>query len=319
MTADRRTHVPPVTTMSAGPHPNAPRSCHLAAGQRARTAAAGGDQTVAPFPARYPSVPASPLPAASTPAPATPGSPGGAAVPNYHSMLAVDIKGFNDQRRDQEIRWSLRMAMYELLASAFSRSGLAWPACYHEDRGDGVLVIAPPAAPAMTLLYPLAEHLRAGIRRHNRFHTELAQIRLRAAVHAGHVCFDSHGVCGDAVNHLFRMLEAPAFKRALDASDADFALVTSGAVFDDVVFSGTGLIDPDMYAPVQIRCKETRAQAWLYLPPVRNPALGGAAGRRPQRASAQLRTMAHAVSRRSGTVGSALAKLSTGRDLPRPA
>jgi hypothetical protein len=231
-------------------------------------------------------------------------------------MLAVDIKGFNDHRRDQEIRWSLRMAMYEILASAFGRSGLAWAACYHEDRGDGVLVIAPAGAPAMTLLYPFAEHLRAGIRRHNRFHTEPAQLRLRAAVHAGQVRFDDHGVSGDAVNHLFRMLDAPAFKRALDTSGADFALVTSDSVFDDVVFSGTGLIDPDMYAPVQIRCKETRSEAWLYLPPVRNPALSSRTSRERQRATAQLKSMAQAISRRSATVGSALAKLSAGHDMP---
>lgn len=234
-------------------------------------------------------------------------------------MLAVDIKGFNDHRRDQEIRWSLRMAMYELLASAFSRSGLSWAGCYHEDRGDGVLVIAPPGTPAMILLHPLAEHLRAGIRRHNRFHTEPAQIQLRAAVHAGQVCFDGHGVSGDAVNHLFRMLDAPAFKRALDASGADFALVTSSSVFEDAVFPGTGLIDPDMYAPAEIQCKETRTRAWLYLPPVRNPALSSRTSRGRLRATAQLRSLAQAISRSSASVGSTLAKLSAGQDPSRTA
>ena len=235
--------------------------------------------------------------------------PANAAVPRYHSLLAVDIKAFNDQRRDQEIRSSLRTAMYELLAGAFARSGLPWPSCYHEDRGDGVLVIAPAGAPAAVLLYPFVEHLRAGIRRYNRYRIEPAQLWLRAAVHAGQVCFDRHGVSGGAVTYLFRMLEAPAFKRALDASGADFALVTSDAVFQDVVLSGTGLIDPDMYAPVQVRCKETRSQAWLYLPPVRNPALGGAAGRRRPQAATQLRDMAQVIRRRSATVSAALSKL----------
>lgn len=62
-------------------------------------------------------------------------------------MLAVDIKGSNDPGRDHATQVSLRSAMYELLANALNRSGLAWISCYHEDRGDGVLIIAPQARP----------------------------------------------------------------------------------------------------------------------------------------------------------------------------
>jgi hypothetical protein len=230
-------------------------------------------------------------------------------------MLAVDIKGFNDPSRDDEIRRSLRAAMYELLAGSFRRSGLPWDSCYHEDRGDGVLVIAPAGLPAVMLLHPVAEQLRAGVRRYNRFRIELAQIRLRTAVHAGQVCFDSHGVSGDAVTHMFRMLEAPAFKQALDVSGADFALVTSNAIFTEVVLPGMSLIDPAMYAPVRIRCKETSARAWVYLPPVRHPALGHYADRG---ATIHLRTVAGAV-KRSAIVNTALAKLSAIQEPRRPA
>lgn len=236
-------------------------------------------------------------------------------MPSYHGMLAVDIKGFNDPRRDHEIRRSLRVAMYELLAGALNRSGLPWDACYHEDRGDGVLVIAPTGVPAVMLLYPVAEHLRAGVRRHNRFHVELAQIRLRTAVHAGEVCFDHHGVSGGAVTHLFRMLEASTFKQALDVSAADFALVTSNTIFTEVILPGTSLIDPDMYAPVHIKCKETSARAWIYLPPVRHPALDPVASRG---GGIHLKTMAGAV-RRSAILNSALARLSASQELRRPA
>lgn len=304
MTAGQGTHGPPVMRKSACCRYNlqSPGHGHGEA-QAARTPAAEGGQRDPAAPARVPG------PRAAAPS----------AGPSYHGMLAVDIKGFNDPARDHEIRRSLRVAMYELLAGALNRSGLPWSSCYHEDRGDGVLVIAPAGAPAMALLYPFAEYLRAGIRRHNRFRVEAAQIRLRTAVHAGQVSFDGHGVSGDAVTHLFRMLEAPAFKRALDASGAHFALVTSDCVFREVIQPGTGLIDPDMYAPVQIRCKETRSQAWLYLPPVPNPALSSVTSQGRLRASAQLRSMAQAVSRRSASVGSALAKLSAGQDLPRPA
>ena len=188
-------------------------------------------------------------------------------------MLAVDIKAFNHPERGEDVQRFLRAAMYDLLAGAFDGSCVQWSACHREDRGDGVLVVAPQGTPETALIDPLVDHLRAGLRRHNKLCSDLAAIRLRMAVHAGQVHFDQNGISGYAVTHLFRMLEAAAFKRAFAASDADFALVASAALYEDVISRGPGLIDPDMYAPINIRCKETRARAWLYLPPVRNPFL----------------------------------------------
>lgn len=300
MTADRRTHGPPITRDDTGCRLNVKSAGHgHPSAQVTRTRAVAGKPQRVPAPARM----------------SRPGGPEPSAAPSYHGMLAVDIKGFNDPRRDHEIRRSLRVAMYELLAGSLHRSGLPWDACYHEDRGDGVLVVAPTGVPAVMLLYPVAEHLRAAVRRHNRFHVEIAQIRLRTAVHAGEVCFDHHGVCGGAVTHLFRMLEASTFKQALDASGADFALVTSNTIFTEVVLPGMSLIDPDMYAPVHIRCKETSARTWIYLPPVRHPALDRVAGRG---GGSHLKTVAGAV-RRSAILNSALAKLSASQEIRRPA
>ncbi len=209
----------------------------------------------------------------------------------YCPMLAVDIKAFNDPRRGEDVQRFLRAAMYQLLAGAFDGSSLQWPACHREDRGDGVLVVAPPGTPETALIDPVVDYLRAGLRRHNKLCSDLATIRLRMAVHAGQVQFDHNGVSGYAVNHLFRMLEAAAFKRAFAAAGADFALVASEALYEDVISQGPGLIDPDMYAPINIRCKETRARAWLYLPPVRNPFLHGVSNsRRPSGKAGEKRT-----------------------------
>src|SRR5260370_1405902 len=153
------------------------------------------------------------------------------------------------------------------------------------DRGDGILVVAPPATPAIALFDPLVDRLRAGLRLHNKICSDLAKIRLRMSVHAGQVHFDENGICGFAVNHLFRMLDAAAFKRTFAASGADFGLVTSDVLYEDVISQGPGLVDPGMYAPINIRCKETRGRAWLYLPPVRNPFLGAMTGKARQAGS----------------------------------
>ena len=208
--------------------------------------------------------------------------------PQYCAMLAVDIQSFNDQRRSEDVQPFMRAAMYGLLQHAFGRAGLTWSRCHHEDRGDGALIIAPPGYPAAALVDPLIDYLRAALRWYNKFCHESVRIHLRVAAHAGNVYFDEHGVSGHAVTHLFRMLEAPTFKDAHATSGADFALVSSEALYEEVISPGHGLIDPDMYAPILIQCKETRGRAWLYLPPVRHPFLHGVNGQaRPGRAGQQ--------------------------------
>lgn len=204
-------------------------------------------------------------------------------------MLAVDIQAFNDHQRGEDAQRFLRAGMYAILTQAFGRSGVEWPACHCEDRGDGVLVILPPGAPATALIDPLAEYLRAGLRGYNKFCNDLARISLRVSVHAGQVYFDGHGVSGRAVTHLFRMLDAQEVRRVLAESGSDFALVSSETLYDEVISQGFGLIDPEMYAPVDIECKETYGRGWLYLPPVRNPCL-----RRPGSRGRERRTAAGA-------------------------
>lgn len=204
-------------------------------------------------------------------------APGPAAVPLqpplYCPMLAVDIQAFNDHRRGEDAQRFIRTAMYALLMQAFHNAGLRWEDCHHEDRGDGVLVVAPPATPANALIDPLVDHVRAGLRMHNKFCNEVVRINLRMSAHAGQVYFDGNGVSGHAVTHLFRLLEASEFKHVLADSGCDFALVSSEALYNEVISNAPGLIDPGMYAPINLTCKETLARAWLYLPPVRNPFL----------------------------------------------
>lgn len=210
--------------------------------------------------------------------------PGGT---HHCPMLAIDVSAFNDPKRGEDVQRFLRTAMYEMLVRGLGIARLPWPVCYHEDRGDGVLVVAPPGVPAARLIDPLVDHLRADLRRHNKICSDLAALRLRMSVHAGYVHFDRNGVCGYAVTHLFRMLDAAAVKRVFAGSGSDFALVTSDALYEDVISHGPGLIDPAMYAPINIRCKETRSRAWLYLPPVRNPVLRMLNGRGSQPATSR--------------------------------
>jgi hypothetical protein len=183
------------------------------------------------------------------------------------SIAAFDVVAFGDRRRDDDVQVHVRTELYRILREAFDRSAVAWHGCHHEDRGDGVLVIVPPLVSVELLIDPLIDRVRAGLRRHNKLSSEAAQIRLRMALHAGHVRFDEHGVAGHALIHVFRMLEAPTFKTAFAASGSELGLIASDRLYEEVIRHGPGLIDPGVYEPVHVSVKETRTQAWVHFPP----------------------------------------------------
>jgi hypothetical protein len=182
------------------------------------------------------------------------------------AMFAVDIAGFTRADRDSEICLYLRRSLYQILQEAFQGSGLPWAECHHEDRGDGALIIVPPHIPGYPIIDPLPERLRGLIRRHNRVSRESAQMQLRAAATIGPVDRDDHGLVGDDLNQLFRMLDARPLRRALADSGAELALAVSRYVHDNLVVRHPSLVDPALFRPLKTRVKRTRIHAWIYIP-----------------------------------------------------
>jgi hypothetical protein len=181
-------------------------------------------------------------------------------------LFAVDIAGFTEPRRDDDIRLYLHEELYRFLEKAFDSSGISWSRCFHEDRGDGVLVVVPPSIACPGIIDPLPERLRGLIRRHNHVSCEAAGIQLRAAAHIGPVDHDGHGFVSSDINLLFRMLEARPLKLALNGSGADLALIISDYVYRNVVCRYPSRVSPDAFQPVKFQVKYTRAAAWTYLP-----------------------------------------------------
>jgi class 3 adenylate cyclase len=182
------------------------------------------------------------------------------------TVLAVDIAGFTASHRDDEIRLYLHEELYELLQKAFDGSGIPWARCFHEDRGDGALIVVPPQIACKGIIDPLPERLRGLIRRHNHVSSQAAGIQLRAAAHIGPVEHDGHGFVGSDINLLFRMLEAQPLKRALAGTGAELALMVSDDVYRSLVCRCPSLVSPDAFQPVRFQVKRTRSRAWIYLP-----------------------------------------------------
>lgn len=188
-------------------------------------------------------------------------------APAMHTTLAaIDISAFGDRCRDDDIQLRLRHQMYTLLAEASAMGSLPWWDCHREDRGDGALIVAPTQVSPELFLDPLAHHLTAVLRRYNRLTSDTLRLRLRLAVHTGLVHRDDHGVAGHAVVHLFRLLEASAFKRALSNAGTDLGLIVSDRLYGDLTGKGGSLIDADAYRELRVTCKETRARAWAWFP-----------------------------------------------------
>jgi class 3 adenylate cyclase len=181
-------------------------------------------------------------------------------------LFAVDVAGFTSPHRDSDIQLYIREAFYRILSQAFEASQLGWGNCLHEDRGDGALVIVPSGMPSAMVVDPLLDRLRADLRKHNRVSTEAARIQLRVAIHIGPVIRDEHGVTGNSVRHVFRLLDAPVLRRALASSGEDLALIVSDHFYDTVIRHAPGVIDSGTFHPAKVAVKETRTRGWLHMP-----------------------------------------------------
>ncbi|WP_067454381.1 hypothetical protein [Actinomadura macra] len=180
----------------------------------------------------------------------------------HHTIVCVDVAKFGDDRRTTPHQVAVRDGLYRALHTAFDRSGADWGDCYHEDRGDGALVLVPSEVPKARLSAGLPPALTAALDEHNQIHAEESRIRLRLALHAGEVRHDAQGATGNALTHAFRLLDAPAIKEALDASPHVLAVIASDWFFEEVIRHDPAS-SPGLYGRAEITVKETRAPAWL--------------------------------------------------------
>ena len=176
--------------------------------------------------------------------------------------MVVDVERFGDPGRTNLNQLAIRDGLYQALIQAFGGSGMEWETCESEDRGDGALILVPPEIPKAYLVTTLPGMLVAAVSRHNATCAGPEQMRLRVALHAGEVYRDAHGVAGSAVNHAFRLAEAPALRSALAASPGVLAVIVSDWLFSEVVRHDPAA-EPSSYRKVQVAVKETAAVGWI--------------------------------------------------------
>ncbi|GAB2962483.1 ATP-binding protein [Saccharothrix stipae] len=182
----------------------------------------------------------------------------------HRTIVLVDVEGFG-KRRTNPRQLAVRDGMYRALRRAFDLAGIPWDDCRHEDRGDGVFVLAPADLPKGPFADALPAALARALNEHNAGRPADERIRLRLALHAGEVSYDEQGVTGAAVVLAFRLLDARPLKVALADSPGVLAMITSSWFYEEVVRNGTS-VDPATYRRVPVAVKEVDTVGWVALP-----------------------------------------------------
>ena len=180
------------------------------------------------------------------------------------SIFVTDVAGFGDPARNDIDRLAVRQGFYGILRSVFDESGAPWADCYHEDRGDGVVIVVPPMIAVARVVDPLLAKLADRLKQHNRHASDAARIQMRAALHVGPVGRDAEGLSGQAVIVAARILDAQTLKDKLRDADADLIFAASTYVYEHVI-RHLEQVDPASYERVDCRVKKSDVTAWIHL------------------------------------------------------
>jgi hypothetical protein len=220
------------------------RRCHA----RSRTSA----EFTVPLPNAGPSVPA--------PAPAH-------RAGAVRLCLAADIQRFSRFLAPEAMRAQQRFV--EVLAEARRYAGIDESAVELQESGDGQFAVLPQGLDESTVVPRLIEGLRIALAHVNSDLNEHARLRLRVAMHRGHITPSANGWVGESSIAVHRILDSEAVRTALvDNDSADFALIVPEVLYREVVCQRYEWLDPDEFTQVAVTtpAKGFTADAWIYLP-----------------------------------------------------
>src|SRR6266496_2264662 len=117
----------------------------------------------------------------------------------HRAVVVVDVEKYGEPARTDDHRLAVRDGLRRAVEQAFTEAGISWLDCTKQDCGDGILVLVPPDVAKSRLVNPLPDRLVAALRRHNARSSIAARIRLRVALDAGEIRYDTHGFAGDVI------------------------------------------------------------------------------------------------------------------------
>ena len=181
-------------------------------------------------------------------------------MPELHgencTILLTDVVAFGAPYRTDEDRRLIREALFEMQTS------LLPPSAWSEDRGDGFLTVIPPTVPTTDIMERLDE-LAGELEEYDSTYRESARFKLRAAVSVGPVFSDSNGVSGEAIMIAARLVEAPAFKTAIDRGAGSLGIIAPPFVYEMVIRHSSDQAALRAWSQVPVEVKGTNDTAWM--------------------------------------------------------
>jgi hypothetical protein len=134
----------------------------------------------------------------------------------FRTIICIDVENFSSTRRKHSDQVSIRDNLYRIAREALRELSEPLEKYRFDDRGDGMLIVAPPGFDNEWLARKFLRTLDRRVRRHNESKPRPeCRFRLRVAINIGDVEFDENGVVGDAVITAFRMLDSRRLKNEL--------------------------------------------------------------------------------------------------------
>ncbi|MEV7192129.1 hypothetical protein AB0N81_09985 [Streptomyces sp. NPDC093510] len=186
--------------------------------------------------------------------------------PHSYWIVLLDIEDFS--LRPEVSQATLHEELYEVVEFALARAGLSLAECPVQDRGDGMLILAPMATSPIRLLRELTRGLEDALRAHQEKYNEKHRMRLRAGLNQGLVIRQGERWTGTAINDLARLVDADPVKGVLArARRAHLVLVLSEGVHSAVVLGNYPGIDQAAYLPADFVTKHgERRRCWVTVP-----------------------------------------------------
>ncbi|WP_410674061.1 hypothetical protein [Amycolatopsis sp. cmx-4-68] len=209
-----------------------------------------------------------PLPDGSARLPLAPPRPVSARRPAVRLCMAADTESYGRFTSSEAARSQERLV--QVLAQARRHAGIPEPAVDLQSSGDGQFAILPAGLDETVVIPRLIDGIRTALAAANGDLSDRARLRLRVALHRGHVAAGANGWVGAATVAVHRLLDCAALRERLGrARSADFALIVSDVLFGDVIMSGLTPLTPAAFDEV-LAClpeKQFSERAWVHSPP----------------------------------------------------
>jgi hypothetical protein len=201
--------------------------------------------------------------------------PGGLRpAPAVRLCFAADIERFSRFRAPEAVLAQERFV--QVMAQARGHAGIDVGQLGLQRSGDGQAAVFPPAVDESRVIPLLVEGLARALGQANADRAEPDRIRLRVALHRGHISWGANGWIGNSPIAVQRLLDSPGARQALaDHPSADFVLIVSDVVYRDVIAHGHGNLSSRTFRPVRVDmpAKNFTEPAWIYVPGATDRAL----------------------------------------------